>query len=348
MADASVAENQAPPGPLSVADATKLLLADRAPQVDQAPVEAAPRPEAPAPAPETREAPSDDVSPTDAIADLLGLSEDSSNEVSDQEPDDAPRYTVKAAGEDIEVTLEELQRGYQRQADYTNKTKELSEQRKAAEEARVAAAQLEQNLTADREQLQNRLTQLNDSLAQTVAQEPSQDYWDQLYQTDESEWARQKILWQETKSRQQDLAAEARSEQERLNGQYHQQLSVRRSQEEAKMLEKIPAWKNAKTRTSEMGGIIEHLRGKGFADQEILSEMDSRVVDMARDAWLLSQIRGQISKARSRSDQGPRPLGRTRSSPRASVTKETTRLHDSLKQSGSVADAVALLKARSK
>ena len=351
MADAAMAESTAPQGPLSVAEATSLLLAQEAPaNTDKASPAAAPA-EAKAPAPKAPEPRGDDVNPTEAIADLLGLSDDSPDD-SDQEPaeesDEQTRYRVKAGDSEIEVTLEELTRGYQRQSDYTRKTQELSEQRKTAEEQQGNFAQMEQQLAQDREQLQTRLGQLNETLTQTVAQEPTQQYWDQLYQSDEGEWARQKILWQETKSRHVEVQAEAQYEQERLHTHYQQQLAARRSQEEVKMLERIPAWKNTKTRTSEMGGIVDHLKGKGFSESEILSEMDSRVVDMARDAWLLSEIRSQVSKARTKVDAGPKPLGRTRATGQRSSSKETERLTDTLKKSGTVADAVALLRARSK
>ena len=37
---------------------------------------------------------------------------------------EGPTYAVKLDGEEAQVTLEELQQGYQRQADYTRKTQE--------------------------------------------------------------------------------------------------------------------------------------------------------------------------------------------------------------------------------
>jgi hypothetical protein len=46
------------------------------------------------------------------------------------EEDELPKYKVKVNGEEMEVPLDELLKGYMRQADYTNKTKELAEQRK--------------------------------------------------------------------------------------------------------------------------------------------------------------------------------------------------------------------------
>ena len=49
------------------------------------------------------------------------------------EDTDDPTVTVKIDGKEVEVKLSELKNGYQRQADYTRKTMELSEQRKAVE-----------------------------------------------------------------------------------------------------------------------------------------------------------------------------------------------------------------------
>ena len=42
------------------------------------------------------------------------------------ESSEEPSYTVKVDGSEMEVTLDELLRGYQREADYTRKTSELS------------------------------------------------------------------------------------------------------------------------------------------------------------------------------------------------------------------------------
>lgn len=47
-----------------------------------------------------------------------------------------PKFKVKVDGEEIEVTQEELLRGYMRQKDYTQKTQQLAEQRKQFEQYR--------------------------------------------------------------------------------------------------------------------------------------------------------------------------------------------------------------------
>jgi len=63
-------------------------------------------------------------------------SEDSEDDDSEVNTEDEPKYTVKVDGEEVEVTQEELLRGYMRQRDYTQKTQALAEQRRQIEQYR--------------------------------------------------------------------------------------------------------------------------------------------------------------------------------------------------------------------
>ena len=51
--------------------------------------------------------------------------------------EESPKYRVKANGEELEVSLDELLNGYSRTADYQKKTQSLAEQRKAVESERT-------------------------------------------------------------------------------------------------------------------------------------------------------------------------------------------------------------------
>ena len=57
-------------------------------------------------------------------------------EYSEESEEPKPRYKVKASGEEVEVELDELIKGYQQGADYTKKSQALAEQRKALEAER--------------------------------------------------------------------------------------------------------------------------------------------------------------------------------------------------------------------
>ena len=66
------------------------------------------------------------------------------SEISVEEPTEpGGDYTVKIDGAEHQVTLEELQQGYQRQADYTRKTQELASERQRLQQAETIVAALE-------------------------------------------------------------------------------------------------------------------------------------------------------------------------------------------------------------
>ena len=54
-----------------------------------------------------------------------------------------PAYTIKVDGEEQQVSLEELQNGYQRQADYTRKTQEIAAERERLHQAESIVSALE-------------------------------------------------------------------------------------------------------------------------------------------------------------------------------------------------------------
>ena len=54
------------------------------------------------------------------------------------------KYTIKVDGEELEVGIDELKNGYQRQADYTRKSQALAEQRKETEAIQSERMQREQ------------------------------------------------------------------------------------------------------------------------------------------------------------------------------------------------------------
>ena len=57
-----------------------------------------------------------------------------------------PKYKVKVDGEEVEVTQDELLRGYMRQRDYTQKTQQLAEQRRQFEQYRPQYQQPQQQV----------------------------------------------------------------------------------------------------------------------------------------------------------------------------------------------------------
>jgi hypothetical protein len=155
----------------------------------------------------------------------------------DTEEQEQPQvFSVKVDGKEVEVTLDELQKGYSRTQDYTRKTQQIAEVRKQTE------AEL-QAVRAEREQYAQLLSAL-EAQVQQVAQ-PNID-WDRLYQEDPIEWVRQREVMREN----QEKSAAIQSEQQRL-AQLSQQeqaqfMQQRLQQEQEALLAAIPDWKDAK------------------------------------------------------------------------------------------------------
>ena len=62
--------------------------------------------------------------------------QEETEEVTEQESSEEQYYPIKLDGEDMEITLDEALKGYQRQSDYTKKTQALADERKQIEAAK--------------------------------------------------------------------------------------------------------------------------------------------------------------------------------------------------------------------
>ena len=66
-------------------------------------------------------------------------SEDLTEEVSEEAQEEEAKYQIKVNGKPVEVTLDELMSGYQRDSDYRRKTMELADERRLLEEEKTKA-----------------------------------------------------------------------------------------------------------------------------------------------------------------------------------------------------------------
>lgn len=97
-----------------------------------------------------------------------------------------PKYTVKVNGEDVEVTQEELLRGYMRQADYTRKTQALSDERQRIENyyRQQPQPQYQQQYQQQEQVPQQQEANLNDIAKQIAARNLGLDSPDDLSELD--------------------------------------------------------------------------------------------------------------------------------------------------------------------
>ncbi len=157
------------------------------------------------------------------------------------------------------VTLDELQKGYSRTQDYTRKTQQVAEARKAAE------AEL-QAIRAEREQYAQLLGALSEQVK--TAADPKID-WDRLYNEDPIEYVRQREVMRENREK----AAAIQAEQQRLaeisQKEQMEQFQAVKAKESDALLEALPTWKDPAKAKAEKAMLVEFGQKMGFTPQEL-------------------------------------------------------------------------------
>ena len=133
---------------------------------------------------EVVEEPTEDNIPVEDVEEVEVAEEATDDAEQDiNESSEEPAYTVKVDGSELTVTLDELLRGYQREADYTRKTSELSlEKSKYNDLMQQSQSEINNKLS--------KLTELTTVAQQELQQEYSRIDFEKLYEEDPSEAAR--------------------------------------------------------------------------------------------------------------------------------------------------------------
>jgi hypothetical protein len=255
---------------------------------------------------------------------------DEQSEDSDEtEEDEQPQvFTVKVDGKEIEVTLDELQQGYSRTQDYTRKTQQIAETRKAVE-AEAAA------IRAEREQYAQLLGALQQQL-ESAGEQPVD--WDRLYAEDPIEWVRQRELARDKQERQ----AAIQSEQQRLSQltqkQREEEFKATLAKESEALIQAIPEWKDANKAKAEKALLIEFGQKVGYSEDELKNVFDHRAVLTLRKAALYDQMVSKRKDIKPVVNNGPRPV-KPSAAGRVSSTTEGTRAKQRLAKTGRVDDA---------
>ena len=182
---------------------------------------------------------------------------DEEQEDDGQDEEQPQRIKVKAAGEEKEVTLDELIKGYQLGADYTKKTTEVAEQRKAVEAERKAIEEAKYV----RDNYAQRLQAVEQLL--TSQQTPQEDL-NLLKENDPIGYA---VKVAEMAEKKEQLAA-IRAEQARIaqeqQSEYAQAMQAKVQEEAAKLAQALPEFSDpnkSSGRSSGNCGRDEHCAG---------------------------------------------------------------------------------------
>jgi len=281
---------------------------------------------------EAAEATEDEVVDADDVEVEDGEEE---TEYEEEELEEEPqRFTVKAAGEEKEVTLDELMQGYQLGADYTKKTQEVAEQRKAVE--------AEQKAIEEAKQVRDTYAQRLQAIEQFLT--GNQDSPEDLAAMKENDPIGYAVKVAELTEKKEQLA-QVRAEQHRIAQQQQaeeQQNLAKRVQEEAQKLSQVlPEFSDQAKGEQLRSEIRNYGKSVGFTDQELANVYDSRHVIMLHKAMMYDKLQKAKPGVTKKVAQAPKMVkaGTKVKTGNADIRKKQM---NKLKQTGKARDAAAL------
>jgi len=247
-----------------------------------------------------------------------------------EEVDEPQLYTVKVNGEEVAVTIDELQNSYSRQKDYTRKTQELAQQRKTVEEQQSEVAK---NEAIYKELLPKMEAALNEGLGE----EPD---WNALYQADPIGYVRERDLWNEKQQKLQAVQAEQQRLQEEAQAKQQEQIQNYMQYGDKQLLKIVPEWKDQSIAQKEKLAIREHaINDLGFTAEEINQVYDYRLLLGLRNSYLQTKTQKAVKKKPTQKASARNRVGKPGSVTRKNNSTPLKRSKQRLAKTGKVHDA---------
>ena len=190
-------------------------------------------------------------------------------QIDTQEKQDST-YKVKVAGQEFQVTLDELRNGYSRDADYRQKTEELSNQRKNFQSESEKQRQ-------DYSQKLNELNQRLSNAQQDLNAEINSADLDRMYDEDPTEAARVERKLKKKQDALNQSLQQAQAEQK-------EQFSSFLQDQQRKLVSKMPEFSDPAKASNLKANMKSTLNNYGFNDQEVAQVYDHRIVMLVNDA----------------------------------------------------------------
>jgi len=252
-------------------------------------------------------------------------------EGTDEETDEqlGQLYTVRVDGEEIQVPLEELAKGYQRQADYTRKAMALAEARKSQESEFSA-------VRAERAQYAAWAQEMLQSMQQQMGPEPD---WERLQQDDPigyaAAWARRQQQREQMAALEQRRQAAMAQQQREQEAQLHRTLA----QEQQLLVAAIPDMTDPERASRIKADLANYGRKLGFSDAELNDVYDHRAVVALYKAAQYDRIMSQKPRLQQVHKATPERVMAPGADGKATAPSNPERAVKRLAQTGRVTDA---------
>lgn len=295
--------------------------------------------------PEEGEAPADGEAETEAAT----SEEDGEDETAE---DNDPEVTVKINGKDVKVKLSEALAGYQREADYRQKTAAVAEERRAAEEAKRVSTEHATQVQAERQHLANLATTIEQQILGSL---PTEQQLAHLRATDPPKFL---LAMEDIRSKAayvQGLRAQSQQAMQRTQAEAEAARQKAAQQGLEAVAEAIPEFRDPEKRKAVQAKLRTALQRAGYGDTEIAQIVDPRIVRFVHqaerdreDAEAFRALKARNARTEQRVAEAPQVAR-----PGAAVSRTAvadTRVRDLRKQaakSGNIKDVAAMIAAKS-
>ena len=243
-------------------------------------------------------------------------------------------FTIKAAGEEKEVTLDELKKSYQLGTDYTKKTQEVAEQRKVIEQEARAIVEARQV----RDDYQNKLQAIEQFLN---GQNDNPEELAAMKENDPVGYAVKVAEMTEKKEQLQIVQAERMRIAQEQKTQNEAQMQNFVEQEKIKLADSLPEFSD-KTKGEQIRNDIRSYGKKiGFTDQELSQVYDSRHVLVLHKAAQYDKLMSGKANVKKKVAKAPKTVKGGAKIKQTNIDTKRKQMAR-LKHSGRKEDAAAL------
>ncbi len=246
------------------------------------------------------------------------------------------KYTIKVGGEEMEVDIDELKSGYQRQADYTRKSQALAKQRKGTEKIQAERMQLEQ----ERQMYANGLQMLQEQQSAKLQNFDGVD-WNTLKKEDPYAYMLKKDEYRDAQDKVSNVA-----QQQSLIQQEQQQAHKKArahfiQQEYTKLVSALPEWTDKDSTIKQ--DIRKYAADVGFRPEEINQLADHRSVLVIKKAMEYDKLTKKVAPKKKAVKKVPKvqKAGRGKSK-EDTATEALKKKRARLRKSGKQDDAASL------
>lgn len=253
-----------------------------------------------------------------------------------EETEEPEVYTIKVDGEELEVDIDELKSGYQRQSDYTRKSQALAEARKQNEAIQSERIKLEQ----ERQMYANGLQMLREQQAAKLKEFNNVD-WETLKEDDPYQYMIKKDEYRDAQEKANNAAQQQKIVQQQ-QAQAQAQVRAEYVQNEyAKLIEALPEWGEKDSTVKE--DIRKYAVDSGYAPEEVDQLADHRSVLILKKAMEFDKLTKKVSPKKKAVKKVPKVQKSGRGKVKSeAATEKAKQKRTRLKKTGTTDDAASV------